>query len=93
MKVLVLSDNVLLSLARDPRLRVIPAFRMLHQAVTRGGGCRCRKRRGNVGGSLVAVKHAIANDSGLATKVKAFTRSQKLVVHVRTGNKIVRREI
>ena len=95
MKIIVLSDNKLLGLARDPRIRtMLPAFRMLYQSLVRGGGgCRCRKKRGSLGTSLVAVKHAIANDVGLATKVKAHLKAQRLVVHVRQGNKVVRREV
>lgn len=95
MKVLVLSDNVLIGFARDQRLRAaVPILHRLYQSVVKGGGgCRCRKKRGSLGGMLAAVKQAIATDSGLARKLKARTNSQKLVVHVRQGNRVVRKEV
>lgn len=93
--VVVLSDNVLLGLARDPRVRaVLPAFRTLYQSLIRGGGgCRCRKKQGNVGGGLASLKYAIASDPGLAAKVKVFVKAQHIVVHVRQGNQLVRKEL
>lgn len=95
MKVLTLSDNVLLGLARDKRLVETSAeIRRLHAALARsGGGCRCRKKRGNMGTALASLKHAIAHNANLASKLKARTKSQKLVVHFRQGNKLVRKEV
>lgn len=95
MKVLILSDNVLQGFARDSRIRSsIPVFHRLYQSMIQGGGgCRCRKRRGSLGGMLAAVKQAIAVDGGLATRLKGLTKAQRLVVHVRQDNRIVRKEI
>jgi hypothetical protein len=64
----------------------------LYQSLIRGGGCRCRKKQG-VGGGLASVKYAIASDPGLAAKVKVFVKAQRIVVHVRQGNQLVRKEI
>lgn len=94
MKVLVLSDNVLLGFARDKSLRdQIPELRRVYAALQSGGGCRCRKKRGNLGSAIAALKSSIAVNSNLASLLKSRTRSQKLVVHVRKGNTLVRREI
>lgn len=58
-----------------------------------GGGCRCRKRRGLLGTALAGLKSAIAHDAGLASKLKARTKSKRLVVHIREGNKLVRKQL
>lgn len=95
MKVLTLSDNVLLGFARDKQLIETSAeIRRLHSALSRSsGGCRCRKRRGNMTGALASLKHAIAHNANLASKLKARTQAQKLVVLYRQGNKLVKREV
>jgi len=91
---LVLSDNVLLGFARDKSLRAqVPELRRVFAAIKAGGGCRCRKKRGNLGAALAGLKFAISSNATLAAKLKAQTKSQKLVVHVRKGNKLVRREL
>jgi len=95
MKTLVLSDNVLLGFARDRSLRSIsPEIRRVYASLVKGGGgCRCRKKRGNLGAAIASLKHAIATNAGLASRLKARTKSQKLVVHVKQGNKLVRKEL
>lgn len=94
MKVLVLSDNVLLGFARDKALRErVPELRRVFAAIKAGGGCRCRRKRGNLGAALAALKTAIASNANLASTLKARTGSKKLVVHVRVGNRLVRKEV
>jgi len=93
-KVLVLSDGILLGFARDKMLRTqIPELRRVFAAIKRGGGCRCRKRRGNLGAALAGLKSAISTNPTLAARLKSRTKSTQLVVHVRKGNKLVRRTI
>ena len=95
MKTLVLSDNVLLGFARDRSLRSIsPEIRRVYATLVKGGGgCRCRKKKGNLGAALAGLKHAIASNGALVSKLKARTKSQKLIVHVRSGKKLVRKEL
>jgi hypothetical protein len=94
MKTLVLSDNVLLGFARDQNLRAtVPELRRVYAALKSGGGCRCRRKRGSLGAALAGLKFAIAHNAGLVSKLKARTRSQRLVVHVREGNKLVRKQL
>lgn len=93
-KVLVLSDSVLLGFARDKNLRErVPELRQVFAALKSGGGCRCRRKRGNLGAALAGLKSAIASNANLASILKARTRSKKLVVHVRRNNRLVRREL
>jgi len=95
MRIVVLSDNILLGFARDRGLRSIsPEIRRVHAALVKGGGgCRCRKKQGNLGAALASLKFAIANNAGLASQLKARVHAQKLVVHVKQGNRIVRKEL
>jgi hypothetical protein len=95
MRIVVLSDNVLLGFARDRGLRDIsPEIRRVHAALVKGGGgCRCRKKRGNLGAALASLKFAIAHNASLASRLKAHARANKLVVHVKQGKRIVRREV
>jgi len=95
MKVLVLNDNILLGFARDKGLRELSAeIRRVHSTLVKGGGgCRCRQKRGSLGAALAGLKFAIAHNQALASRLKAHTRAQRLVIHIREGNKIVRKEI
>ena len=92
---LVLSDSVLIGFARNPHLRSNTSeLKYLYNALVKGGGgCRCRKKRGSLGAALASLKYAVANSPGLAAKIKAHAKVQKLVVHVKVGNKLVRRTV
>jgi len=93
-RILVLSDNVLLGFARDKTLREqVPELRRVFTSLQSGGGCRCRKKNGNLGQALAGLKVAIASNASLASRLKARTGSTVLVVHVREGNNLVRREL
>ena len=94
MRIVQLTDNTLLGFARDLRIRgALPLFDRLYRSLGKQGGCRCRKRHGTLGAVLAGIKSAIASDSGLATKLKTLIGANILVVHVRQGQAIIRREI
>lgn len=94
MRTIQLTDNTLLGFARDTRIRsAIPMFERLYRSIGRPRGCRCRKRQGSLGATLAAVKQAVARDSGLAQRLKKLTGANVLVVHVRQGNRIVRKDL
>lgn len=90
-----LTDNVLLGFARDVRIRgALPIFDRLFRSIGKSaGGCKCRKRRGTLGGALAGVKNSVAKDPGLSTRLKKLIGATTLVVHVRDGRRIVRREV
>lgn len=93
MKIAQISDGTLLGYARDPRIRgAMPLFRRLHKALGRTGGCRCRGRKGSLGSVLASVKASLVHGKGLAKQLKALTGAHKLVIHVREGKRIVRKE-
>jgi hypothetical protein len=89
-----LTDSTLLGYARDMRIRsAIPIFAQLYKAIGKPRGCRCRKKQGSLGATLAAVKQQVAHDSGLAKRLKALTGATMLVVHVREGSKIIRKDV
>jgi hypothetical protein len=93
-RIVQLTDNTLLGFARDTRIRgAIPLFERLYRSVGKQGGCRCRKRHGTTGAILAGVKSSIARDSGLASRLKKLIGATLLVVHVREGKAIVRKEV
>ena len=94
MRIVQLTDNTLLGFARDNRIRgAIPLFQRLHRSIGKQSGCRCRKKHGTVGAILAGVKNSIAKDVGLATRLKKLIGANVLVVHVRQGKSIVRKEV
>lgn len=94
MKVLQLTDNVLLGFARDIRFRrTVPQFDRLYRSIGKKSGCRCRKKQGSLGVILASIKLSVVRDKGLAQRIKSLTNSSTLVVHVREGNAIVRKEL
>jgi len=90
-----LTDNALLGFARDSRIRTaLPIFQRLFQSIGKSaGGCKCRKRQGTLGAVLAGVKNSIARDTNLAARLKQLIGASALVVHVRDGRRIVRREV
>ena len=94
MRTVQLTDNTLLGFARDRRIRTaLPMFARLYRAIGRPRGCRCRKKAGSLGAMLTAVKQTVARDAGTVKRLKALTGANVLVVHIRQGNKIVRKEV
>ena len=94
MRTIQLTDNTLLGFARDRRIRAaIPLFERLFRSIGKPRGCRCRKRQGSLGAMLAAVKQSVARDPGLAKRLKTLTGANVLVVHVRQGNRIMRKDV
>ena len=94
MRTIQLTDNTLLGYARDRRIRsALPIFERLYRSIGKPRGCRCRKRQGSLGATLAAVKQSVACDPGLARQLKNLTGANVLVVHVRKGNRIVRKDV
>jgi len=93
-RIVQLTDNTLLGFARDNRIRgAIPLFGRLFKSIGKQSGCRCRKKHGTLGAVLAGMKLAIARDAGLAGRLKKMIGATVLVVHVREGRSIVRREV
>lgn len=94
-RIVQLTDNALLGFARDNRIRSsLPIFERLFRSIGKSaGGCKCRKRHGTLGAALAGVKNSVARDANLAARLKKLVGASKLIVHVRDGRRIVRREV
>ncbi len=94
-RIVQLTDNALLGFARDIRIRrALPIFERLFRSIGKSaGGCRCRKRHGTLGAVLSAVKNSVARDATLTARLKSLIGASKIVVHVRDGRRIVRKEV
>lgn len=91
---LVVTDAVLLNWARNSRLRTaLPFLRQIHRAVTRTGGCRCRKTRSSPTAALAAAKAALGANPALVAQVKRATGVAKLKLRVKVGAQIEVKEV
>lgn len=89
------TDQMLLRLAANKHIRAQePRFARLYASARTGGCGKCRKRRqGSQAQHLLGLKQALLTDERLRATVKRAAGGNVLVVHVRSGNQIVKRVV
>lgn len=89
------TDQLLLRLAATKSIRAqAPNFARLYAAAHNRGCGKCRKRRqGSQAQILMHIKQALLTDERLRAIVKKASNGHVLIVHVRDGNRIVKRVV
>lgn len=90
-----ITDQLLLRLAADKHVRArAPVFARLYGSARNRGCGKCRKRKaGNQAQILQSIKQSLAVSENLRAIVKSATGASTLALHVRAGNKVVRRVV
>jgi hypothetical protein len=87
MKVVTLTDAVLLNLAKNPNARSrVPALNPIHKALNHKPGrrgCSSCGKRARLSSSVVSVRTAISKQPAVLQVVKQVLKADRLIMYVR----------